>query len=157
MRHYLAYGSNLSVEQMACRCPDAKVVGTAVIEGWRLRYRYHATIEPDPNASVPVLVWEVSDEDERELDLYEGFPRYYVKRDFTVRVTALDGGDLGELEAMAYLMAEGRSEIHPPAEDYHAVLEEGYAMLLFDRGGLDRALEESLRAVDGHLDAHDDK
>ena len=30
-KYYIAYGSNLSVEQMVCRCPDVKVIGTAVI------------------------------------------------------------------------------------------------------------------------------
>lgn len=26
-KYYIAYGSNLSVEQMAQRCPDARIVG----------------------------------------------------------------------------------------------------------------------------------
>lgn len=26
-KYYIAYGSNLSVEQMAYRCPDAKIAG----------------------------------------------------------------------------------------------------------------------------------
>ena len=34
--YYLAYGSNLNVEQMKKRCPDAVVVGTAVLDGYRL-------------------------------------------------------------------------------------------------------------------------
>ena len=29
-KYYIAYGSNLSVEQMAVRCPDARVVGNAL-------------------------------------------------------------------------------------------------------------------------------
>ena len=33
-RYYIAYGSNLSVIQMAIRCPDAKVAGTAVLKDW---------------------------------------------------------------------------------------------------------------------------
>ena len=35
-RFYLAYGSNLSLERMKSRCPDAVVLGTAVIPGYRL-------------------------------------------------------------------------------------------------------------------------
>ena len=34
--HYFAYGSNLSVRQMAARCPAARVVGAAVLRGYRL-------------------------------------------------------------------------------------------------------------------------
>ena len=30
-KYYIAYGSNLNVEQMRYRCPDAKIVGTSVI------------------------------------------------------------------------------------------------------------------------------
>ena len=32
-RYYIAYGSNLSVEQMRHRTPKAKIVGTAVLRG----------------------------------------------------------------------------------------------------------------------------
>ena len=35
-RYYLAYGSNLNVRQMRDRCPDARVVGTAVLKNCRL-------------------------------------------------------------------------------------------------------------------------
>ena len=31
-RYYIAYGSNLNVQQMQMRCPHAKVVGTAILE-----------------------------------------------------------------------------------------------------------------------------
>ena len=31
-KFYLAYGSNLNVEQMQFRCPDARIVGTAEIK-----------------------------------------------------------------------------------------------------------------------------
>ena len=41
-KFYIAYGSNLSVEQMAHKCPDAKVVGMAAITGWKLVFRVHA-------------------------------------------------------------------------------------------------------------------
>ena len=44
-KYYIAYGSNLSVEQMVCRCPDAKVIGTAVIEDYALLFKGCATIE----------------------------------------------------------------------------------------------------------------
>ena len=37
-KYYIAYGSNLSVEQMAQRCPDARIVGQAVLEDWELAF-----------------------------------------------------------------------------------------------------------------------
>ena len=38
-RLYIAYGSNLNLEQMRCRCPTAEVVDKATLDGWRLRFR----------------------------------------------------------------------------------------------------------------------
>lgn len=47
----IAYGSNLTLEQMANRCPTAKVVGTSEIKDHKLTFRgphLHAvaTVEP---------------------------------------------------------------------------------------------------------------
>ena len=38
-RLYIAYGSNLNLEQMKRRCPTAEVVGTAELRNWRLWFR----------------------------------------------------------------------------------------------------------------------
>ena len=43
-KYYIAYGSNLSVEQMAQRCPDARIVGQAVLEDWELAFHGCATM-----------------------------------------------------------------------------------------------------------------
>ena len=65
-QYYLAYGSNLSVEQMATRCPDAIYVGTAEIKDYRLLFKRggsgtYLTVEPEEGSTVPVLVciWNV--------------------------------------------------------------------------------------------------
>ena len=34
-KKYIAYGSNLSVRQMAHRCPDARIIGMAAIQDWK--------------------------------------------------------------------------------------------------------------------------
>ena len=91
MKYYLAYGSNLSVEQMLQRCPQAIYVGTSEIKGYRLLFRgsltgSYLTIEPEKNRKVPVLIWRVSDQDEEALDLYEGFPCFYRKEEMRVEV-----------------------------------------------------------------------
>lgn len=46
-KYYIAYGSNLSVAQMAHRCPDARIAGQAVLTGWELLFRGCATIAPN--------------------------------------------------------------------------------------------------------------
>ena len=79
-KYYIAYGSNLSVEQMKIRTPDAVIVGTSILKDWRLLFRQFATIKKCKGYSVPVLVWKISGQDEKSLDRYEGYPRFYVKR-----------------------------------------------------------------------------
>lgn len=73
---YIAYGSNMVQEQMAYRCPDAKLIGTGYIAGARLEFCLHATVEKtgDMRNRVPVAVWEINARDEKSLDRYEGFP-----------------------------------------------------------------------------------
>lgn len=138
---YLAYGSNLSIEQMGYRCPDAKIVGKAVLKDWKLVFRYHATVEPCVGRSVPVLVWEMSPRDEKRLDRYEGVPKYYFKRNVEVEMTDLDGKNPRKITAMLYIMTAG-SELEVPSEGYYWVIAEAYENLGFDKKILEAALNE---------------
>ena len=69
-RLYLAYGSNLNLEQMSRRCPTAEVVGTTILNNWRLMFRGVATVERCKGGKVPVLVWNIQPKDEAALDIY---------------------------------------------------------------------------------------
>ena len=140
-RYYIAYGSNLSVEQMAYRCPDAKIAGMAALKNWKLVFRNHATIERAMGCVVPVLVWEISPQDELNLDLYEGFPSYYRKENLEITMTDLHGHSPQRITAMVYLMNDGRP-LHAPFDEYYQVLEEGYQRFGFNQYLLEKALEE---------------
>ena len=81
-KYYLAYGSNLNIRQMRYRCPGAVPIGTAVIPDYELLYKgsktgAYLTIEPKKNSIVPVAVWEVTADDEKRLDAYEGCIRVF--------------------------------------------------------------------------------
>ena len=136
-RYYLAYGSNLNIRQMLYRCPDAKPIGTAVIENHILYFRgsktgSYLTIEPKIGSKVPVAVWEISVADEMALDRYEGFPTYYFKYDFKVPVTMLKSGKTVNRKCFAYIMDEG----HPvglPSERYLKTCLDGYDDFGFDK------------------------
>ena len=39
MKYYVAYGSNLNREQMAHRCPEAKLVGTGMLSNYEMVFR----------------------------------------------------------------------------------------------------------------------
>ena len=128
---YVAYGSNMNLEQMAYRCPDAKVMGTGVIKGYILMFRGNpvsavATIQKDRagakhiNNGVPVVVWDISEADEKALDQYEGFPRLYKKDSIDVEMS-----DGSKLKAMVYIMTEGYG-IGIPSGHYFNTILEGY-------------------------------
>ena len=73
-RLYIAYLSKLNVEQMAFRCPTAKVVGKSELKDYELLFRGGrrgavATVEPKAGSTVPILVWEIQKKDEASLDL----------------------------------------------------------------------------------------
>ena len=143
---YLAYGSNLNLEQMAYRCPDAAVIGSATLQDHRLVFRGGrqcgvATIEMKRNSSVPVLLWEITEKCERALDRYEGFPHLYRKKRLVVD---LDGY---ELVAMAYVMNAGPPLAMPDAY-YYATILEGYRDCGFDEAILKQAMVHTMEALD---------
>lgn len=139
-KYYIAYGSNLSVEQMTYRCPDAHIVGQAALEGWELLFRGCATIAPNPKKNTPVLVWEVSERDEDRLDAYEGFPRYYRKEELEVEVVR-EGAEPKTVTAMVYIM-ENDFGHRTPTLSYYKVLHDGYKAFHFPMHVLEGALKE---------------
>lgn len=84
MKLYIAYGSNLNVEQMKHRCPTAKPAGIGILENCTLDFRRmtsqaYATIHPQKGSYVPVAFWEIDTAAEQSLDIYEGYPQFYYK------------------------------------------------------------------------------
>jgi gamma-glutamylcyclotransferase (GGCT)/AIG2-like uncharacterized protein YtfP len=71
---YFAYGSNMDRGQMAHRCPGARKVGIALLNGYRfiINSRGVASVVPDKEHIVKGVVWEISPNDMESLDLYEG-------------------------------------------------------------------------------------
>ena len=137
MKLYLAYGSNLNVNQMLRRCPDAVMIGASAIENYKLVFRRGVlTIEPSKGLRVPVGVWSISESDEEALDIYEGFPRWYAKRLFQMSVNGKP------VRAMAYVMTPGYP-VFPPSERYYDVCAEGYADFGFDPAPLQAAAQEA--------------
>ena len=84
---YFAYGSNINIGQMACRCPAATPVCPVVLDNYRLAFRGGggvATIIPAEGEKVYGLLWKLTPVCEQALDQYEGYPRLYVKEQVTV-------------------------------------------------------------------------
>lgn len=140
---YLAYGSNLNLEQMAQRCPGAKVLGATELKNYRLLFRGGhaaavATVEPHKGGSVPVLVWSITPADEAALDRYEGFPYLYRKETVKVRLSGKS------VSAMIYLMnAKGRP-LDVPGCYYYSVILEGYKSASFNTNILKKGVRDSV-------------
>ena len=135
---YIAYGSNMVAEQMAHRCPGARLIGTGYLPNHRLEFYLHVTVERTRahDAQVPVAVWEISEADEARLDIYEGFPSYYIKAQRKVRM--MDGS---EIRGMIYLMNYLR--MSPPASEYYDGIETAYMKLGF-KEDIERVLMPAL-------------
>lgn len=141
MKYYVAYGSNLNLAQMALRCPTARVYAAGHINNWELLYRgsmtnAHATIRRRKGGSVPVLVWEIQDRDERRLDAYEGFPRYYFKQNIMVDIAGK------KKKAMVYIM-DPRQRPGYPSPYYIEVIRQGYIDNGLDLDYFEMSLEKN--------------
>ncbi len=150
-KYYIAYGSNLNIRQMCWRCPDAKPVGTAVIPDYELLYKgsktgAYLTIEPKEGKSVPVAVWEVTAGDEKRLDIYEGFPNFYYKKEMRLPVRLINGRTR-KMNAFVYIMHE-EHKIAVPSMTYIRTCEEGYHDFGFDVKCLYRAYLKSKKEED---------
>ena len=123
---YIAYGSNMSKEQMSFRCPNSRLIGTGRLYGAQLEFFRHATVIDSEikERYVPVAIWDISSSDEKQLDRYEGYPNYYSKH--TCRVKMDDGS---HIEGMIYLMEYIMNR--PPDQHYYQGIREAYMDLGF--------------------------
>lgn len=134
---YAAYGSNTNLEQMAYRCPTAKVVGVGIANGYRLVFNYHADIIPEQCMEAIVLVWDINSKSEWEtLRRYEGYPKYYVEE--TISVTMEDGHTK---DCIVYVMAENRKGFCFPSLDYWNTIMDGFEANNMDIGYMWEALD----------------
>ena len=150
-RYYVAYGSNLNIPQMMRRCPMARIIGTSEIPDYRLMFKgsqsgAYLTIEPSEGHSVPVAAWEVTAADERALDRYEGFPRFYYKAEMELPIKGIRSGKVRSRQVFVYIMHEGRP-FGVPSPYYMEVCREGYASFSFDEALLDEALDYTVEEV----------
>ncbi len=101
MALYAAYGSNLDPDQMHTRCPHSPACGTGWVEGWRLTFGGEdlgwegalTTLAEASGEHVFVGLYDITREDERELDAWEGAD-HGLYRKIRIRVHTLEGDPL---------------------------------------------------------------
>ena len=119
---YAAYGSNMDPARMGARCPHSPTRGTGWLAGWRLTFAGEehgwdgalATVVEAPGKQVFVALYEITAEDERNLDEWES--RVY--RKLRVRVSTLEG------EQLAWLYVLDAYEGGLPSASYLGVISE---------------------------------
>lgn len=145
--YYLAYGSNLNLNQMSYRCPSAKLLGSVILKDYRLVYKGHAdyyaylTIEKYKGSMVPLGIFEVSNLDILALDSYEGYPALYSKSYIPVKI-----GEQTK-EALIYIMNKN-FDYHLPRVEYIETCLEGYRHFGFDHVILDEALKDCMNHLE---------
>jgi gamma-glutamylcyclotransferase (GGCT)/AIG2-like uncharacterized protein YtfP len=133
--YYFAFGMNMVDRYMDSY--EATDPRAAWLDGWELHYRQYADVVPtaDPGATVPGVVWTVTDVTMAVLDSREGVPVLYER--FLLPVRLADGSvvsawvyvmtprtvahyvEQGPFTTDSYvsLMVEGRESVGHPTDD----------------------------------------
>jgi len=118
---YFAFGSNLNQKQMKKRCKDSKYIGCYSLKNYKLVFRNYflgggvADIQKNKNSTVLGAIYKISKKDEKELDVYEDFPKTYIKKYFKL---------LGK-KVMFYYMPKKTMHV-PPSKRYINLIIQGY-------------------------------
>ena len=126
--YYFAYATNLSRQQMAERCPEAKPKFIATLPNYKLIFagwsrKWHggvASIKPFRGEKVTGAIYEISERDLRLLDKHEGYPATYNRIDI---VAFNEDGE--PVKAVTYIKVE-QSEETKPSREYVATIQQGY-------------------------------
>ena len=71
-KYYIAYGIDICQEQMKRKCPDAELIGKAMLKDYALEFHGAVSVIPQKDTQVPVLIWKISEADEIRLDICKG-------------------------------------------------------------------------------------
>lgn len=148
-KYYLAYGSNLNIRQMKIICPFSKLVGKSLLPDYRLVFKGtknkgYLTIEKSEQSIVPIGIYEITDYDEHQLDLYENYPALYLKDNITILLNGVP------IEGIIYIMNPYYSYEFPTIE-YLNLCKEGYSNLGFNINILSQALKTTIDSKDKKL------
>jgi len=111
--YYFGYGSNLSKDQMAVRCPDSSYLTSGSLPGfsWFINSRGYASVKPNLNDIVLGEIFTLSDKDIELLDIYESVAeRMYEKFIMSVKTQS------GFIDCLVYIATD--KEIGQPQAEY---------------------------------------
>ena len=112
-QYYFGYGSNLSKEQMAIRCPESKYYASGTLSGysWLINTRGYASIKPSDSDFVLGEIFTLSQQDVDYLDIYESVEEgMYLKSNLSVETSK------GTIDCLVYIASDSTPGI--PQEEY---------------------------------------
>jgi gamma-glutamylcyclotransferase (GGCT)/AIG2-like uncharacterized protein YtfP len=137
--YYLAYGMNTNLEQMSKRCPLAKTLGRVVLENHKLAFKQFCDVVEEYDTSMECALWDITENCESALDVLEGYPMFYDKKQVLVDFN----GEV--ITAMIYFM-QPNNQLAGPSTSYLNMVLEGYKSHNMDADQVYKALEETEHA-----------
>jgi gamma-glutamylcyclotransferase (GGCT)/AIG2-like uncharacterized protein YtfP len=115
MPAYFAYGANMHPVLMAERVPGAVSMGPGRLDGYSLAFNVYSTVweggaanlEPDEDDRVWGVLWDVPEQEKRNLDAYQGHPTFFRREEVQVE------GLKGPVVAWTYRVAHQSGFIRP--------------------------------------------
>jgi gamma-glutamylcyclotransferase (GGCT)/AIG2-like uncharacterized protein YtfP len=138
---YFAYGSNLNSSQMKSRCPESKKIDVSILHGYQLLFRSHdgknsyLTIENIEQSTVPIGIYQITENDEKTLDCCEGVHSGSYRKE--ILEIELAGK---KTKGLVYIMNDGKPLL--PENKYYNKVLEGYRDFEFDKKYLIEAYDE---------------
>jgi len=141
---YYAYGANTNTDNMRGRCPKAKLIGALTLPDYELTFRNVADIERKIGAHVEGVLWDITNECENALDIYEGVESgLYRKEYFPVKAKGnIEDVMFYKMNSMNYGM---------PSEHYFNTILQGYFQNDLDVNylyGIYDSLESKIQKID---------
>ena len=113
------YGINTNIKHMATMCPNARLIGTAILPNHSLVFKRHCDIEAHQGAQCTGVLWEIDQTVLDTLDTFEGYPTYYERKFVEVWYKA------ERVTAMVYYMTPAH-DYSLPSDGYFQEVREGY-------------------------------
>ncbi len=134
---YFAYGSNLNHSQMKNRCSGAKFIKKYILKGYKLCFSHktnrsvygHANIIKNKKSEVQGALWNITKDDENELDGYEGVDYNYYHKEYF---------NLNNKKVLVYI--QKKYYIQKPNSTYLHTIIDGYKDCILDIKKLKRII-----------------
>lgn len=124
LKLYIIYGRNLNKERMHRLCQTANPIAVATLKDHQLVFQgrthgAHANVIPANGQEVPVVIWELSEEEEIRMDVDQGIGYGRCKKE---RVDIEVNGEM--LQALIYVTDPGPYGV--PTDRYLRHMADGY-------------------------------